>query len=579
MCGIAGLVGVDPASDEIERMTERLAHRGPDASGVWRGKGVALGHRRLAILDLRPAGNQPMHLGPLALTYNGEIYNFRTLRAELPGPFYTKTDTEVLLRLFAREGAAALPRLHGMFAFALWDARSGTLFAARDRLGIKPLFYRELPGGGLAVASEIKALLALGPAETDTGALSDFFTYRYVPTPKTIYRGIRKLPAGHTLSWHEGHVQLARWWWPEASTQRRDPDAAREELGALLSEAVRSHTVSDVPVGVFLSGGLDSTSVVACLEQPRTFSVGFDAASYDELPFARRVASHFATDHHEARVDSLDVEEALEASVAMLDEPFGDSSAWATFVVSRQARKHVGVALSGDGGDETFAGYGWYAKWFRYGSSRAAALAAAMLPPFSALGRSLARRGAPPLARYASLVGPFTAAQKRALLAPEIAGAVEDELWAWRAHWREELPPLQRMQWLDLHTFLPDDILVKVDRASMAASLEVRPPLLDHRLVEFALSLHPDLLRREGAGKQLLRDWLRPQVPAEVLTRPKRGFSMPVRHWLSAEPARLDAALARLARAGILRSARRPRLGSDQIWCLLVLDRWMQHAA
>ena len=579
MCGIAGLVGVDPRGDEIEQMTERLAHRGPDAAGVWRGEGVALGHRRLAILDLREVGTQPMHRGPLALTYNGEIYNFRTLRKALPGPFHTETDTEVLLHLFAREGDAALQRLHGMFAFALWDAESRTLFAARDRLGIKPLFYRTLPGGGLALASEIKALIALGPATSDPSALSDFFTYRYVPTPKTIYRDIRKLPAGHSLRWQAGHVQISRWWQPEASTRRRDPVAAREELGALLTEAVQSHTVSDVPLGVFLSGGLDSSATVACLERPRTFSVGFDVASYDELPFARRVATHFGTEHHERRVEALDVDEALEASVQMLDEPFGDSSTFATFVVSREARKHVGVALSGDGGDEIFGGYGWYAKWFRYGSSRTAALAAALLPPFSASGRSLSRRGAPPLARYASLVGAFSPAQKRALLVPEIANAVEDERWAWRAHWRPELPPLQRMQWLDLHTFLPDDILTKVDRASMAVSLEVRPPLLDHRLVEFALTLHPDLLQQGGLGKQLLREWLRPRVPSEVLTRPKRGFSMPVRRWLAAEPARLEAAMARLARTGVLRNAKIPRLGSDQLWCLLILDRWLQHAA
>jgi asparagine synthase (glutamine-hydrolysing) len=580
MCGIAGLVGADASRDDVARMTERLVHRGPDASGLWSGEGVALGHRRLAIIDLSAAGTQPMQQAALTLTYNGEIYNYRELRRGLDGPFHSESDTEVLLKLLARDGEGALEQLDGMFAFAAWDAEAGTLLAARDRLGIKPFFWRELPGGGLAFASEIKALLALGPAETDAEALSDFFTYRYVPAPKTIYRGIHKLPAGHLLRWQAGRVTLRRWWQPEATTARRDAAAAGEELGALLAEAVTAHTVADVPLGVFLSGGIDSSSVVACLDHPRTFAVGFDVGSYDELPFANEVARHFDTEHCETTVHGVDVGEALDAAVAHYDEPFGDSSSWATHVVCREARKDVTVALSGDGGDELFGGYGWYAKWFQFGSSRMAAAAATLLPPFSSAGRSIARRGLDPLARYASLVGPFTGSQKRALLTPQIAGARDDDLWALRAHWRDELPPLQRMQWLDLHTFLADDILVKVDRASMAVSLEVRPPLLDHRLVEFALTLHPDLLRHgEGPGKLLLREWLRPRVPTSVLERKKRGFSMPIRRWLEAEPERMPAALARLASAGVLKDARPRRFGSDQAWCLLVLDRWMQRAA
>jgi len=580
MCGIAGLIGAEASGDDVARMTERLVHRGPDAGGVWRGDGVALGHRRLAIIDLSDAGTQPMHHGPLSLTYNGEIYNYRALRRALDGPFDSESDTEVLLRLLARDGEGALEKLDGMFAFAAWDAEARTLLAARDRLGIKPFFWRELPGGGLAFASEIKALLALGPAETDPEALSDFFTYRYVPAPRTIHRGIHKLPAGHLLRWHDGRVTVRRWWQPEPTTERRDAAAAGEELGALLADAVTGQTVADVPVGVFLSGGIDSTATVACLDRPRTFAVGFDVGSYDELPFAREVARHFGTDHCETSVHGLDMGEALDAAVAQYDEPFADSSSWATHVVCREARKDVTVALSGDGGDELFAGYGWYAKWFQLGSSRAAAVAAAMLPPFSSAGRSLGRRGLDPLARHASLVGPFTGRQKRALLTPEVARARDDDLWAFRAHWREDLPPLQRLQWLDLHTFLADDILVKVDRASMAVSLEVRPPLLDHRLVEFAFTLHPDLLwRGDGPGKLLLREWLRPRVPAAVLERKKRGFSMPIRRWLEAEPGRLPAALARLASAGVLKDAHARRFGSDQAWCLLVLDRWMHRGA
>jgi asparagine synthase (glutamine-hydrolysing) len=568
-------------------MTATLVHRGPDGGGTWQGDHVALGHRRLAVLDPTAAGAQPMHLGDLALTYNGEIYNFRSLRDELPGPFTTRTDTEVLLHRFRRDGEACLDALDGMFAFAIWDARTRTLFAARDRFGVKPLYYRETPDAGLAFASELKALLALGRPEIEPSAVWDFFTYRYMPAPKTFFRGIHALPAAHCLTFRDGRLDVRRWWSPEVEKARTDPLEALDELDSRLREAVRSHTVSDVPLGVFLSGGLDSTAIVSQLERPRTFTLGFDVATRDERDDARAIAAHFGTNHTDQGVAAVDVAEALAHMPELYDEPFGDSSAWATHLLARAARRDVTVALSGDGGDEAFSGYGWYATFSRFEAasplaSRLAAIAAAWLPPFSPLGRSASRRGDLDLERYAALVGPFDARQKRALLTPDFVPDDYDDLWALRRHWREELEPWKRMQWLDLHTFLPDDILVKVDRASMAASLEVRPPLLDHRLVELALSLDPSLLRDARGGKRLLRDWLAKRVPASVIERPKRGFSMPVRRWIETDPSPLDAALTRLEREGWLRTRRRPRrrprLGSDQIWCLLVLDRWMQSA-
>jgi asparagine synthase (glutamine-hydrolysing) len=577
MCGIAGLVGPGYAEHQIQRMTDRLVHRGPDAGGTWSGDDVHLGHRRLAIIDLSDAGVQPMSYGPFTITYNGEVYNFRELRRSLPGPFRSESDTEVLLHLFAAHGPACVEQLRGMFAFAIWDERSRTLFAARDRLGIKPFYYRRTKRG-LAFASEIKALLELGRPATDKSALLDYFTYKYVPAPRTIYRDVCKLPPGHTLVFHDGQLSLRRYWEPTVSTTRKQADAALEELDALLVDAVRSHTISDVPLGVFLSGGLDSSAVVACLERPKTFSIGFDVETKSELRHARVVAEHFGTDHSEEIVEGVDVDEALDEIPGMYDEPFGDSSAWATYVVSREARKHATVALSGDGGDEVFSGYGWYRKWLAYGGSGVARLLTHVLDPFSSTGRSAHRRGADDLARYAGLVGLFTIPQQRKLLAPELLAEGDDPLWYLRQFWREELEPRKRMQWLDLHTYLPDDILTKVDRASMAVSLEVRPPLLDHHLVELALCFDPSLLAHDGRDKRMLRDLMGSRLPRQTLERPKQGFSMPVRRWCAERPELLDTALRRLAEAGVLRTAARPRLGGEQMWSLLVLDRWMQRA-
>ena len=576
MCGIAGIVGPFGTPERCLAMTERLRHRGPDDAGQFAGPGIHLGHRRLSIIDLSSAGRQPMAFGDLVLVYNGEIYNYRELRAGLEGPLVSESDSEVLLRLWAREGAACLSRLHGMFAFAIWDARKRTLFAARDRLGIKPFFYAEVPGC-LAFASEPKALLALGPRSPDPSAIVDFFSYKMVPAPKTPWQGIASLPPAHTLTF-DGSTKIERYWRPESNETIGDEAAAIEEFSARLRDAVVSHTVADTPVGVFLSGGIDSTAIVSHLAAPQTFTVGFDAGGRDDARYARLVAERFGTRHHEETVAAPDLDAALEAVPEMYDGPFGDSSAWATYVVARATRRHVKVALSGEGGDELLSGYGRYGRFLSARPSLAARLLSRLLPPFSSAARSLHRRGASGLDLYEALLSVFPLPQKRALLAPGLVPADYDHLWALRAHWREDLSPAKRVQWADLHVYLPDDLLVKADRASMAVSLEVRPPLLDHRLVELALRFDARLLRRGAEDKWILRRSLAGRVPGEVLSREKQGFSMPVRRWAHARPGLAADAQRRLARAGILRTAGPRRLGGEQLWSLLVLDRWSRHA-
>ncbi len=578
MCGIVGVVGCPPEDTRvIERMTDRLHHRGPDDRGTWCSPDAHLGHTRLAILDLSDAGHQPMTLGDLVLTYNGEIYNFRELRRDLGGPFVSDCDTEVLLHLFARDGARCVHQLRGMFAFAVWDDRRRQLFAARDRLGIKPLYYRPL-ADGIAFASELKSLLELGRPAVDPSAIRDVLTYGWVPTPKSAFSGIHKLPPAHTLTWQDGRLTVERYWQPEPRTEITDMDEARERLDELLADVIPEHTLSDVPVGVFLSGGIDSTTVTAFLDRPQTFTLSQDVAHRSEAPAARIVAEHFGTEHHEDTAGAIDLEQALEAMPDLYDEPFGDSAAWSVWLISRLARQRVTVALSGEGGDELFCGYQWYSRWFTTPSSPVHRALARFVPPVTSLGRSLHRNESTGLERYATFLGVFTPQQKRALLGPRLADVHDDDLWFYREHWREDLNPLHRIQWADFHTYLPDGMLTKVDRASMAHSLEVRPPLLDHRLAEFAFSLHPTLQRdiNGNRGKLVIRNLMADRVPPGHFDRPKRGFNLPIRRWVRRHPGMMDAALDRLAEAGIIRRPRITKFKHDQVWTLLVLDRWLE---
>jgi asparagine synthase (glutamine-hydrolysing) len=573
MCGIAGIVGSQASAEMALKMAQRLHHRGPDGDGVWTEPGVALSHRRLAIQDLTDAGRQPMVFGSQVLTYNGELYNHERLRANLAGPWQSTGDTEVVLRLLATEGSSCLNRLVGMFAFASWDASRKTLLLARDRLGIKPLYYRLLPDG-IAFASELKALMLLGTPPIDESAVRDFLFHGYIPAPKTIYRGIHKLPAAHTLKWQSGKVQIERYWNPSTAIVARSAQDTVRELDALLREVVPQHTVSDVPVGVFLSGGIDSAVTTYYLDAPRTYTLGFEAGSRSEAEAARQVAAHLDTQHLEMTAPQADFAAALDKICELFDEPFGDSAAWSNYLVAQFARREVTVALSGEGGDEIFCGYPRY--WSRVGgrSNFLNRSLARLLPPLSRLASSMQRRGYEGLPAYAAALGGMTAQQIDSLLSPSWKASDYDYLWFYRQFWREDLAPLVQLRWLDLNTDLAEGLMTKVDRTSMAHSLEVRPPLLDHRLVEFMLSVDPQLLvdERSKRGKLLVRRLMEPRLPANHLNRPKSGFGLPVHRWLKENPKLLQDAVRRLKDRGVLQQA----VGVEfrRAWYVLILDRW-----
>jgi asparagine synthase (glutamine-hydrolysing) len=573
MCGIAGIVGSQASAELARSMAQRIQHRGPDGEGLWTEPGVALSHRRLAIQDLTEAGSQPMVFGSHVLTYNGELYNHERLRAGLPGPWASSGDTEVLLRLLATEGAACLSRLVGMFAFASWDSRAKSLLLVRDRLGIKPLYYRLLPDG-IAFASELKALMLLGTPDIDQSAVRDFLFHGYIPAPKTIYRGICKLPAAHTLRWQAGEVSIERYWNPSTEIVLRSAEDTVQELDALLREVVPQHTVSDVPVGVFLSGGIDSALTAFYLDAPRTYTLGFEQGGRSEADAARQVAAHLDTEHLEMTAPQADFAGALDRMPGMFDEPFGDSAAWSNYLVAQFARREVTVALSGEGGDEIFCGYPRY--WSRVGgrSNFLNRSLARYLPPLSRFASSMQRRGYQGLPAYAAALGGMTARQIDTLLAPSWTAPGYDYLWFYRQYWRDDLRPLAQLRWLDLNTDLAEGLLTKVDRTSMAHSLEVRPPLLDHRLVEFMLSVDPQLLvdERRRRGKLLVRRLMEPRLPPNHLNRPKSGFGLPVHRWLKQHPQLMQDAVRRLMERGVLRRA----VGAEfrRAWYVLILDRW-----
>lgn len=573
MCGIAGIIGSEACVAIARAMSERLKHRGPDGDGVWEQPGVALAHRRLAILDLSEAGHQPMVFDSQVLTYNGEIYNHERLRAGLPGPWRSSGDTEVLVHLLAKHGSACLQSLVGMFAFAAWDTREQRLLLARDRLGIKPLYYRLLPDG-IAFASELKALMVMGQPEIDRSAVRDFLFHGYIPAPKSIYRGIAKLPAGHTLTWQAGRVSIERYWNPSTAITVRSPEDTIHELDALLREVVPAHTLSDVPVGVFLSGGIDSALTAYYLEAPHTYTLGFDLGKRSEAIAARRAAEHLRTQHMEMTAPQADFAGALDQMPALFDEPFGDSAAWSNYLIAQFARREVTVALSGEGGDEIFCGYPRY--WSRIGarSSMFNRALARYLPSLSRFGLSMQRHAYVGLPAYAAALGGMTALQVDSLLAKGWQEPDYDYLWFYRQHWIANLSPLAQLRWLDLKTGLAEGLLTKVDRTSMAHSLEVRPPLLDHRLVEFMLSVDPDMLvdQKKHRGKLLVRQLMEPRLPPGHLNQPKSGFGLPVHRWLTRNPRILRDAVQRLMERGVLRRA----VGSEfrRAWYLLVLDRW-----
>lgn len=627
MCGIAGIIHaetlkpVDPA--RVARMCDALVHRGPDGAGVWTGPGIGLGHRRLSIIDL--AGSpQPMMAadGQAVIIFNGEIYNFRKLRRELESDgftFHTNGDTEVILAAWKRWGVSCLDRLDGMFAFVIYDIAKRQVFMARDRLGVKPLFYTHLSDGSIAFASELKGLLAhpLLRRRISAQAVDAFLTWGYVPDSHSILEGVHKLPAGHFWLIDQGRSlgSPQRWWDVDFSNRTAASEAdLSAELLHLLREAVQSRMVADVPLGAFLSGGVDSSSVVALMSEAsaapvQTCSIGFDVADADETSYARKIASQFATDHHERIVGRDDVA-AIDALAHMFDEPFADASALPTWRVCQLARQRVTVALSGDGADEAFAGY--RRQVFHHHEERVRGMLPQGLrgPVFGGLGRLYPKADwAPrPLRAKATLLalgdsGEEGYARGLGAMPPDARSALysdaftrqlggfrgEDELVAMM----RDAPArsgLDRAQYADLKFWLPGDILTKVDRTSMAVSLEAREPLLDHRLIEFAARL-PEKLRVQGStGKYLLKKTMERKLPNDILYRPKQGFVTPIAQWLRgplADDARKIANSSILAQTGFFRPDILRGLAEDHIagrrdnsrslWQLLMLERSLCH--
>jgi asparagine synthase (glutamine-hydrolysing) len=616
MCGIAGIVGGGGPEDvaAVRRMNRALFHRGPDAEGLWQRAAGTLGHRRLSIIDLRPEANQPLLSEDerVGVVVNGEIYNFAELREDLVRrghTFRSSCDSEVVVHLYEDMGPSFVEKLSGMFSIAVWDARLGRLTLARDPAGKKPLFYRMLSGGGIAFASEVGALLQGLPhleARANLAAVDEYLTLQYVPSPHTAYQGIFKLEAAHVGVLEPGKAfRVERYWTkPKGPELTESEGELATELRARLQRAVRRRLVADVPLGAFLSGGIDSSVVVALMatqsdKRVKTFSIGFPDASDSELPFARMLAQRYGTEHHEEVVEP-NVEDVILESVRHHGEPFGDSSAVATYCLARMARRHVTVALSGDASDEMFAGYA------RYDAARLAhaydALPVSLRRVYGGALSMVTRALWPHAAayfehlgdgeavRYPYLMCQFTSEEKEALMEPSMRAATTsattdrfERILA--ASGRRSA--IGRLVDLDASTYLVDDINVKVDIASMAHALEVRCPFLDVEVMEFAARLPGAMLMRLR-GKHLLRKAVRDLLPGPVLRRKKRGFALPLRRWMRGPLSLLvkDTLLDRTARSrGLFKPSQVERLvgrvpfdrnAADRVWTLLMLELWFR---
>ncbi len=568
MCGIAGFFGPEENFDSTERrelvkrMCDIIEHRGPDDEGFYVEDGVALGMRRLAIINL-VTGRQPISNedGSIWIVFNGEIYNFIELRDELVAlghTFQTHSDTEAIVHLYEEMGEACVERLRGMFGFAIWDRRERKLFMARDRVGKKPLHY-SLVGDTLIFGSEIKSILQHPAVEREVNveAISDFLSFGYVPEPATAFRGITKLPPGHTLTFKNGRLST-RCYWDFDYRQNDEAESPLDEsyyierLRELIAESVKLRLISDVPLGAFLSGGIDSSTVVAMMarqmDRPvKTFSIGFSESSFDELHHARITARYFNTDHHEFVV-TPDVCNIVEDIVWHHDEPFGDVSSIPTYMVSKMAREHVTVILSGDGGDELFAGYerylvdkdrrvferipGFIRRNLMHRASR--------VLPRAVYGKNFLRNVAlEGDARYVDSLSYFDEDAKRELLSTDIRRALNGRDSS--AGFRQLLtvPPseehINRLLYLDSKTYLPGDILTKVDRMSMAHSIEARVPLLDYKLIEFVQTIPASLKLRGRVTKHILKEAVRGLIPDQIIDRPKQGFGVPIGKWFNNE--------------------------------------------
>ena len=617
MCGISGYLSFDPAEradlPAVRRMCDAIRHRGPDAEGTWAEGPCALGHRRLSIIDLSPDGRQPMvnEDGSVAIVVNGEFYDFEPLRDELIAKghtFRSHSDSEVALHLYEEMGDAFVERLHGMFALAVYDVRRKRLLLARDRAGKKPIYYRVLPRG-VAFASEVHALVTCFPEarpEVDLEAVEEYLTLGYNCAPGTVYKGVHKLRAAHTLVIENGRVGEPQRYWkaPRHPPLRGSEEDLAQELRWRIMEAVKRRMVADVPLGAFLSGGVDSSTVVAMMatlstRPVKTFSIDFPQDAYSEVKYARMVAERYATEHHEMTV-TANMTDCVKEIVRHHGEPFADSSSVATYYLAKMTREHVTVSLSGDAGDENFAGYK------RYNTARLAHLYDALpdgakpaareglaafgkvfFPSFGRFAQTLDDGEA---ARYLQLVNQFSPDRRAALAGPALRGVRGGRALRRFTEVLEESDgrfPMARVLDLDFSTYLTDDINAKVDIASMAFALEVRCPLLDTEVVEFAARLPSHLLMR-ARGKYLLRKAAEPLLPWEILNRPKMGFGIPLSHWLRHDLRALlhDTLLGRAARQRgmydpgyverMLATLDTRAQETYAIWALFILELWFQ---
>lgn len=633
MCGITGAVWSDPQKEislpVLEQMTQVLRHRGPDDAGHYTSDlrhrapydtapGVALGFRRLSIIDLA-GGHQPLSNedGTIWIVFNGEVYNFADLRRRLEGAghqFKTDSDTECIVHLYEDEGPACFEHLSGMFAIAIWDSRQRRLVLGRDRLGKKPLVYRQ-DAGRLLFASELKSLLQVPgiPREVDPAAIDEYLTYQYVPHPGTILKGFRKLPPGYCAIWQDGQLQVRPYWQPDFSQQQTiRQEEASQQLESLLENAVKMRMRSDVPLGAFLSGGIDSSLIAALMQRNstqkiKTFSLGFSVKEYDETKYARQVAAYLGTEHYEETI-TPEALKILPQLAYHYDEPFGDSSAIPTWYVSEMTRKHVTVALSGDGGDELFAGYSRY---------RAVRLAARLdqVPLLRSLAASRVWQWLPsssrqksklrqlkrfcqaltqqPATRYLNWIGIFSEERRANLYHDDFVKTLPESdpadflRQAWNRAGKRDSTTAATVA--DILTYLPCDLLNKVDIASMAHSLECRQPFLDHHLVEFAATLPLSLKLRGRRGKYLLQQTFGKLLPANIWTRPKMGFGVPLDYWFRGElrPLLEETLLGNSAhshaffRPEALRSLADEHFRgtfdhSARLWLLLMLEMWLK---
>jgi asparagine synthase (glutamine-hydrolysing) len=625
VCGICGFVTFHQpgtlAEDILRGMCTTLLHRGPDDEGYYFDNHAALGIRRLSIIDLvtgqQPIGNENRTLW---VVFNGEIYNYRQLRKILEQRghvFRTQSDTEVIVHAYEEYGDACVSHLNGMFAFALWDKPRQRLLCARDHLGIKPLYYYS-DGHSLVFGSELKALLAHPgvPTRMNPVALDLFLTLEYVPGPHTIYQDIHKLLPGHILAFERGNLTVHRYWNIPVEPVTSDEEACVEQLRDLIKDAVQMQLVSDVPLGAFLSGGIDSSSVVAYMSQAsnepvRTFSIGFADQSYNELADARLVANHFGCLHHE-QVLEPDITDLVERLVTHMDEPFGDFSIFPTYLVSKLAAQHVKVALSGDGGDELFGGYdtyvaegldGIYRRLPHVLRTRLLPALIGRIPPrpvkkglINKTKRFIEGAALDPALQHTRWMMFMNAMERDTLYTHDLTASLDgnDVPAHLLAHFREAAGHslLTQQQYVDLKTYLVDDILVKVDRMSMVASLETRVPLLDYRIVEFALNLPDRMKVHSGKTKRILRRAMAPILPDSVLKKSKQGFSIPIKHWLRQElrPMMMDLlAPDRIKHRGyfnpdtVSRWVKEHQEGrtnhSHRLWALMVFELWQRFIA